>query len=105
MPVCFSALELFGTHWTVQEILDELLHRLVMILEGSTNLISELHWGEETNRLPPASVYLNRKANAYPNKDQPVLPLSDKVSLFKVILPNISSNNSNSESDTGRGRL
>ncbi|KAG7095968.1 hypothetical protein E1B28_006652 [Marasmius oreades] len=57
-------------------ILNELLGKLVPILEGSTTLISELPWGEETKRLPPASKVINTKAKALPKKDQPPLPLS-----------------------------
>ncbi|KAK7051060.1 hypothetical protein VNI00_005172 [Paramarasmius palmivorus] len=57
-------------------LLNELLAKLVPILQGSAKPVSELPWGEETKRLPPASNIINAQANAYPKKDQapPVLP-------------------------------
>ncbi|KAF9256312.1 hypothetical protein L218DRAFT_1007489 [Marasmius fiardii PR-910] len=56
-------------------VLNELLGKLVPILEGSANPVSQLCWGEETRRLPPASNVINAKVNALP-KERPPLPLS-----------------------------
>ncbi|KAG7095981.1 hypothetical protein E1B28_006664 [Marasmius oreades] len=58
-------------------ILNELLGKLVPILEGSA--VPELSWGEETKRLPPTSNVINAKANALPKEDQPPLPLSQST--------------------------
>ncbi|KAF9266400.1 hypothetical protein L218DRAFT_996581 [Marasmius fiardii PR-910] len=59
-------------------LLDELLMKLGSVLEGSAEPISELRWGEETKRLPPASMVINAKAKAYPKKSQPH-PLSQMI--------------------------
>ncbi|KAI3607000.1 hypothetical protein WG66_007926 [Moniliophthora roreri] len=61
-------------------VLDELLTKLVPILEGSAKPVSELPWGEETKRLPPASNVINAQANAHPKKDQAPPALSHLTS-------------------------
>ncbi|KAG7089984.1 hypothetical protein E1B28_011607 [Marasmius oreades] len=59
-------------------VLNELLAKLVPILDGSAKPVSELRWGEETKRLPPAAIAILAKENIYPKKDQAVLPLSQR---------------------------
>ncbi|KAG7089981.1 hypothetical protein E1B28_011604 [Marasmius oreades] len=57
-------------------VLNELLAKLVPILDSSAKPVSELRWGEETQCLPPAAIAILAKENIYPKRDQPLLPLS-----------------------------
>ncbi|KAK1236659.1 hypothetical protein PQX77_000015 [Marasmius sp. AFHP31] len=60
-------------------VLNELLDKLVTILEGSPGPVPVFTWGEEVRRLPPASNVINAQAQALPRKDQTPPVLSDKV--------------------------
>ncbi|KAJ8086414.1 hypothetical protein PM082_005237 [Marasmius tenuissimus] len=59
-------------------VLNELMDKLVPILEGSARPVRELSWGEEVKRLPPASNVINAQAQALPEKDLTPPLLSDK---------------------------